>query len=234
MAVRVIGSWYYTSDYQLTTPARYAKDCEARRGRGRPSTPSMHGSSVLPLYISPCPLGTTGGGKDRRYQVVVHLLRHGARANAEDANPRPRRVPGSIASSGARNRFVPSASRLRAAQSARCSEWPRSGLVVVHLRRHGAIRGRQPRDGRGAAAVSPVPVGRSLVAAGRYELVLPLRGRPRPSGRRRDERLLAIDAERVPFRSPHDAVRRGDSTRLALGRATRRKIKRAARRSPRA
>ncbi len=57
-------------------------------GADASSTPSMHGSSVLPPLHFAVSLGRRESEvvKDRRYQVVVHLLRHGARANAEDAN----------------------------------------------------------------------------------------------------------------------------------------------------
>ena len=52
------------------------------------STPAMEGSAVLPPLHFAVSLGRREDEavKDRRYQVVVHLLRHGARANAEDAN----------------------------------------------------------------------------------------------------------------------------------------------------
>ena len=57
-------------------------------GADASSTPSMHGSSVLPPLHFAVSLGRREeeAVKDRRYQVVVHLLRHGARSNAVDAN----------------------------------------------------------------------------------------------------------------------------------------------------
>ena len=57
-------------------------------GADASSTPAMEGSAVLPPLHFAVSLGRreSEAVKDRRYQVVVHLLRHGAQAAAEDAN----------------------------------------------------------------------------------------------------------------------------------------------------
>jgi len=57
-------------------------------GADASSTPQMEGSAVLPPLHFAVSLGRREeeAVKDRRYQVVVHLLRHGAQANADDAN----------------------------------------------------------------------------------------------------------------------------------------------------
>ena len=57
-------------------------------GADASSTPAMEGSAVLPPLHFAVSLGRREeeAVKDRRYQVVIHLLRHGAQAAAEDAN----------------------------------------------------------------------------------------------------------------------------------------------------
>ena len=225
-------------------------------GADASSTPAMEGSAVLPPLHFAVSLGRreSEAVKDRRYQVVVHLLRHGAQAAAEDANhvtaearaPAVSPIPVRKITPGRPPRGRVLGTILRAAlRAGRSAGALRRRTAPGALGRRSGQRTVPPKPLRPRSAKRIVPKGlvhwapvwmsatpsklHEIIKPGRCFLLLSLPLRERSSSARALESRLVERVPKAHMTSFAEATPRGGrSARHAA------KIGRAARRSPRA